>query len=448
MAFNRKMHVNQKVEEIFFVKDLVVTTIENVHGIFNQYDLVLENKHGIVDAQYLENRESDYKKIKKDKVFRIKGEVQKLGGKLILMIHDLYNNSFSGLQSADLQRVPIGSDEWNKDISGLLGEAKLYLGNNRPIISIAHDYFKHSDYIYISTFNIDEKTIRLLENYFNSKPVTIVTSIPIGKEEEYFRMLHPTKLKSNFKIYINYSNHSKVYVSNYFALIGSVNLSHSFNIESFFITKLQAKAKEMEIEFFSWLIKNSFEFTGKSNLDDFKIANKMNKFKQDFNTFAQNEFELVFYDYDQYGRPKGYSGDISNNELTQVLNDLTNKIDNLLSYLSSLEKTHLIRTARTSIGKLLIKHNIINKINRMRDLTSHVIISNFKELNSDFEQQAQEIHSDDYRNMHRENDREVLNRIAQTALELEEESQDNFYTSLIELEYKLNHLLDDFVADL
>ena len=153
--------------------------------------------------------------------------------------------------------------------------------NNLNFIDIIENLDRSKNLI-IVTYNIFTKTnlilerLKLLENF---EEIIIITNIP-GRFEQYYGnqnekarkeiqkyldLLEPLNFKTHVKVYFNFSNHSKIYLTDEVVYIGSGNFSDASknNIEAGVIIKSHEQRQKLYEEVIKKIELNSIRYFGK-----------------------------------------------------------------------------------------------------------------------------------------------------------------------------------------
>lgn len=141
--------------------------------------------------------------------------------------------------------------------------------------------FKSSSNITIVTYSIHKDLLLNLYSLDPNKEITIVTNIP-SRYETYTsesqkqkakkqielteHILDVSKFKAFTKTYFNFSNHSKIIISDTLAYIGSQNFYGQSSWECGYLTTSQSTIKEIRETFIKQILDNSLPYNYKYDL--------------------------------------------------------------------------------------------------------------------------------------------------------------------------------------
>jgi hypothetical protein len=176
------------------------------------------------------------------------------------------------------------------------------------------DDFSNTKKISIATYNISNKESELINKIKKLKDVKIelITNIPNRWDEyygdwyksnasktirNYLRILSPESFDSDISIYFNFTNHSKITVTDNYAYIGSANFSieSSNNIEAGVLVSDTDAVKRIQEEFIPEIIRQSSEYFGVDILDEFMVLLSM--FDSEIRDFDESFLSNIFNRY-------------------------------------------------------------------------------------------------------------------------------------------------------
>ena len=180
--------------------------------------------------------------------------------------------------------------------------------NNLNFIDIIENLDRSKNLI-IVTYNIFTKTnlilerLKLLENF---EEIIIITNIP-GRFEQYYGnqnekarkeiqkyldLLEPLNFKTHVKVYFNFSNHSKIYLTDEVVYIGSGNFSDASknNIEAGVIIKSHEQRQKLYEEVIKKIELNTIRYFGK---EIEKHKNKLSGYLKKIDLITDTLRELI-----------------------------------------------------------------------------------------------------------------------------------------------------------